>query len=209
MQFYDLSRPLTPATAVYPGDTPVTVTHQLRLRDGALCNLSSIEFSVHAGTHVDAPRHCLDAGPGIESIPLASLIGRARVVTLPAVSAITLAVVQALDLTCVTRLLVHTRHSDVADDVFDPALVHFTPDAAAWLGAAGLRLIGTDAPSVDPLQSADLAVHLAFMAGGVVIVENLRLRDVPDGDYELIALPICIAGSDGAPARVVLRSWVE
>ncbi|MFZ2420613.1 MAG: cyclase family protein [Anaerolineae bacterium] len=206
MQFYDLSRPLTPRSAVFPGDTPVSLTHNLLLRQGDACNLSSITLSVHAGTHVDAPRHNSDAGPGIDRIPLDVLIGRARVVTLPVTNAITLADVQALDLAGVTRLLVHTRDSDVPDDVFDHDLVFFTPDAAAWLGDQGVRLIGTDAPSVDPVSSADLAAHRAFLRGAVVIVENLCLRAVPDGDYEVMALPLCIAESDGAPARVVLRT---
>ena len=92
------------------------------------------------------------------------------------------------------------------DDVFDHDLVFFTPDAAAWLGDQGVRLIGTDAPSVDPVSSADLAAHRAFLRCAVVIVENLCLRAVPDGDYEVMALPLCIAESDGAPARVVLRT---
>ncbi|MBK9234517.1 MAG: cyclase family protein [Anaerolineae bacterium] len=151
-------------------------------------------------------RHNSDAGPGIDRIPLDVLIGRARVVTLPVTNAITLADVQALDLAGVTRLLVHTRDSDVPDDVFDHDLVFFTPDAAAWLGDQGVRLIGTGAPSVDPVSSADLAAHQAFLRCAVVIVENLCLRAVPDGDYEVMALPLCIAESDGAPARVVLRT---
>ena len=204
--FYDLSRTLSPRTAVFPGDTPVSVTQNLLLQQGDACNLSSITMSVHAGTHVDAPRHNSDAGVGIDRVPLDVLIGPARVVTIAVQDAITLAVVQALDLTGVTRLIVHTRGSDVPNDVFDHDLVYFTPEAAAWLGGQGLRLIGVDAPSVDPASSADLAAHLAFLRHDVLIVENLCLRGVPDGDYEIMALPLRIAESDGAPARVVLRT---
>lgn len=203
---YDLSRTLTPRTAVFPGDTPVSVTQNLLLQQGDACNLSSITMSVHAGTHVDAPRHNSDAGMGIDRVPLDVLIGPARVVTLAATDVIALADVQALDLVGVARLIVHTRGSDVPNDAFDHNLVYFTPDAAAWLGSQGLRLIGVDAPSVDPASSADLAAHLAFLHHDVVIVENLCLRDVPDGDYEMMALPLRIAESDGAPARVVLRT---
>ena len=204
--FYDLSRALTPHIAVFPGDTPVSITQNLLLQQGDACNLSSITMSVHAGTHVDAPRHNSDAGLGIDRVPLDVLIGPARVVTLTVKEAITLADVASLDLTGVTRLIVHTRDSDVPNDVFDGDLVYFTPDAAAWLGRQGMRLIGTDAPSVDPVSSADLTAHLAFLRHDVVIVENLCLRHVPDGDYEVMALPLCIAESDGAPARVVLRT---
>jgi arylformamidase len=207
--FYDLSRTLTPRTAVFPGDTPVSVTQNLLLQQGDACNLSSITMSVHAGTHVDAPRHNSDAGMGIDRVPLDVLIGPVRVVTLAATDALALADVQALDLVGVTRLIVHTRDSDVPNDAFDHDLVYFTPDAAAWLGTQGVRLIGTDAPSVDPASSADLAAHLEFLRYDVVIVENLCLRDVPDGDYEMMALPLRIAESDGAPARVVLRTLAQ
>lgn len=204
--FYDLSRVLTPRTAVFPGDTPVSVTQSLFVQRGDSCNLSSITMSVHAGTHMDAPRHYSDAGPGIDGVPLTLLIGPARVVTLAVTDAITLAAVQALDLRGVTRLLVHTRNSDVPDDVFDHDLVYFTPDAAAWLGRQGVRLIGTDAPSVDPVASSELAAHHAFLRYGVIIIENLCLREAPDGDYEVMALPLRLADGDGAPARVVLRT---
>lgn len=204
--FYDISRVLTPRTAVFPGDTPVSVTQSLFVQRGDSCNLSSITMSVHAGTHVDAPRHYSDAGPGIDGLPLTLLIGPARVVTLAVTAAITLAAVQALDLRGVTRLLVHTRDSDVPDDVFDHDLVYFTPDAAAWLGRQCVRLIGTDAPSVDPVASSELAAHHAFLRYDVIIIENLCLRDVPDGDYEVMALPLRLADGDGAPARVVLRT---
>ncbi len=206
LMFYDLSRTLSPRTAVFPGDTPVSATQSLFVQRGDPCNLSSITMSVHAGTHVDAPRHNSDAGLGIDRVPLDVLIGPARVVTMTVQEAITLAAVQALDLTGVARLIVHTRGSDVPNDVFDHDLVYFTPEAAAWLGGQGLRLIGVDAPSVDPARSADLAAHLAFLRHDVLIVENLCLRGVPDGDYEIMALPLRIAESDGAPARVVLRT---
>lgn len=213
---YDITRTLTPRTAVFPGDTPVSIVPTLQMRAGDSCNVTAIAMSAHAGTHVDAPRHYSDAGIGIDAVSLDVLIGPARVVTLNVPEVITIADLErTLQLTYpasdsayatrATRLLIHTRASDVPDDVWDDAFAYFDPQAADWLGANGVRLIGTDAPSVDPAASKDLPAHNAFLRHGVVIVENLCLRDVPDGEYELIALPLKIADNDAAPARVALR----
>lgn len=213
---YDITRTLTPRTAVFPGDTPVSIVPTLQMRAGDACNVTAIAMSAHAGTHVDAPCHYSDAGIGIDAVSLDVLIGPARVVTLNVPEVITIADLErTLQLTYpasdsayatrATRLLIHTRASDVPDDVWDDAFAYFDPQAADWLGANGVRLIGTDAPSVDPAASKDLPAHNAFLRHGVVIVENLCLRDVPDGEYELIALPLKIADNDAAPARVALR----
>jgi arylformamidase len=103
-------------------------------------------------------------------------------------------------------LLLHTHASNMPDDVFDPNYPFLTSEEADWLGSQGIRLIGVDTPSVDPPESVTLPTHKAFLRHDVIIVENLCLRGVPDGAYELIALPLKITGGDAAPARVVLRS---
>lgn len=203
-KYYDLSRSLTPATAVFPGDTPVTISPVMRMADGAACNVSSITLSVHAGTHIDAPRHFADGAPGVDELPLDVLIGPARVISISG-PALTPEMLERFDLAGVVRLLLHSAASSVPDDVWEDEFLAITPAAAAWLGQHGLRLLGTDAPSVDPAASQDLPTHKALLHYGVVIVENLCLHGVPDGDYELIALPVRIAGCDAAPARVLLR----
>ena len=80
---YDITRPLKPDTAVFPGDTPVRFSTVLRLADGASCNLSAISMTAHAGTHVDGECHYDDASAGVDAVPLEVLIGLARVITLP------------------------------------------------------------------------------------------------------------------------------
>ncbi len=208
---YDVTRILTPHTAVFPGDTPVSIAPTLQMRAGDSCNVTAITMSAHAGTHVDAPRHYSDDGVGIDDVPLDVLIGPARVVTLDVAGAITTADLQnafrdlPYAIRAAPRLLIRTRASDTPDDVWDDSFAYFDPQAAEWLGANGLRLIGTDAPSVDPATSRALPAHRAFLRHDVVIVENLRLQGVPDGEYELLALPLKIAGGDAGPARVVLR----
>jgi arylformamidase len=208
MTIYDITRPLSAQTAVYPGDPPVTLTPVQDMRQGDACNVSGISMSLHAGTHIDAPRHYAADAPGADALDLNLLIGPARVVTLDAGDIIALAMVQALELQNVRRLLLHTRASgpQALQTPFDPTYPSIAPAAAAWMGQQGLGLIGTDAPSVDPVDSVALPAHHAFHRYGVLIIENLYLRGVPDGDYELVALPLKVVDGDAAPARVILRS---
>ena len=206
---YDITRPLTVRTAVFPGDTPVSIVPVMEMRNGDSCNVSGITMSVHAGTHIDAPRHYSDDAPGVESLDLEVLTGRARVVTLDVTDAIALPHLTGLHLGDLSglALLIHTRASGASatNDVFDPSFAYFTPQAADWLGMQGVRLVGTDTPSVDEASSKELPAHKTFLKHNIVIVENLYLRDVPDGDYELLALPLKIVDCDAAPARVILR----
>lgn len=168
--------------------------------------MSALTTSVHASTHIDAPLHYGEGEIGIDLVPLEALIGPARVVTLRNPQAVTLREVQGWDLRGVTRLLIHTRNSSTPDHVFDHQLVHIEPDAAEAIGQAKIRLIGTDAASVDPATNAQLPAHHTFLKYRVIIMENLQLSGVPDGNYELIALPLRISNCDAAPARVVLRT---
>jgi arylformamidase len=206
MMIYDITRPLSPRTAVFPGDVPVRIAPTMRMQDGDPCNVTAITLSTHAGTHLDAPRHCSDTGDGVDAIPLDVLLGPARVISLAAEAMITTADLQrALEgQPFPARLLIHTPASERPEDVWLSAFASFTPEAAEWLGAHGLRLIGTDAPSVDSAESKDLPAHQAFLRYGVFILENICLRNVPDGDYELVALPLRLVDGDAAPARVVL-----
>ncbi len=202
---YDLTRPLSSRTPVYPGDTPVSITPTSQMCDGDLCNVSSIAMTVHAGTHIDAPRHYADGAPGVDALDLSVLTGTAQVVTLDIALAIDVTDLVHLTNLSGKGLLVHTRGSEALNDVFDPGYTFFTPAAAEWLGGQGVRLIGIDTPSVDPADSTDLAAHHAFLRHDTIIIENLCLRAVPDGHYRLLALPLKIVDCDAAPARVLIE----
>jgi arylformamidase len=205
---YDITRTLSAKTPVYPGDPPVIITPLAQIATGDPCNVSGISMSMHAGTHIDAPRHYADGAPSVEALDLNILIGPARVVSLSARDEITREALRAAlpgDLAGLA-VLVHTRASEANGEIFDPSFAHFTPQAAEWLGTAGVRLVGTDAPSVDGADGIELTAHKAFYSAGIYILENLVLRGVPDSDYQLTALPLKIAGADGAPARVVLTA---
>lgn len=202
---YDITRPLAPNTAVFPGDTPVRFSTVLRLADGASCNLSAISMTAHAGTHVDGECHYDDHSAGVDAVPLDVLIGPARVISALDMPVITRAWLEKQNVRDVKRLLLRTKNSAAPDDVFDVAFTYFEPDAAEYLGETGLRLIFTDCPSVDKSDAKKLIAHAGFFKHHVFIAENAQLADVPDGDYELVLLPLKLAGRDGAPARAILR----
>ncbi|MEE8586245.1 MAG: arylformamidase [Acidobacteriota bacterium] len=203
-KLYDISPLLAPAIAVWPGDAPFQRSQSLSISQGASVNLSSMSLSLHTGAHADAPSHFDDQGATIEDVDLEAYIGPARLVTVEAQET-----VSAQDLRPVLedrpqRLLVRCN-PDFDPRRFPPRFVHFSPEAAQAIGQAGARLVGLDAPSVDFVDSQELPCHHIFQRHGTAILENLLLKGVPDGEYELIALPLRIAGGDASPVRAVLR----
>lgn len=205
MTLYDLSWPLRPDLPVWPGDHPVTWSWTLRRADGASVNLGAWAATTHAGAHADAPLHVDDAGPSIDALDLAAFWGEASLVDAPPTAPLDEAWVdEMLARRPAPRLLVRTGcWRDPAR--FPTVFPTLTPGAAQRLAAAGIRLFGTDAPSVDPFDAKDLAVHRALLGAGVAVLENLRLDGVPPGRYELVALPLRLVGADASPVRAVLR----
>ena len=201
---YDITRPLTPATAVWPGDTPVSHQWVQRIAAGDAVNVSAITLSTHAGTHADAPYHYADSGARLADVPLDVHIGQATLIDVDTDGEILPSHLADVDLAQVERLLVRTRASARPDNLWHDDFAYLSVAAAELLGACGVRLFGTDAPSVDPMQSKTMDAHRTLLRGGVYILESLQLRDVPPGEYELIALPLKIA-LDASPVRAILR----
>ena len=203
---YDVTRPLSPDLAGWPGDVRCNLATTLAIARGDAVNVSALSLSTHLGTHADAPRHFDEGGATAERLPLAAFLGPATLVDFSHLDGpLTPDHLDGIELGRVQRLLVRTPASALPDGVWPQKIVCPTAAAARRLAEAGLLLFGTDAPSVDPLDSKTLDAHHALHAGGVAILEGLQLRDVPPGDYELIALPLKLA-ADGAPARAVLRA---
>lgn len=203
MKIYDISPLIHPGIAVWPGDSLFSRREVLQVCRGDSVNLSTIQLSLHTGSHADAPYHVGDDGKSIEEIDLEVYIGRARLVSLNVQELIQEKDVAPLLSDAPERLLIRCN-PDVDPDSFPRSFVYFAPEAATRIGHAGVKLIGTDAPSVDRVDSTDLPAHHAFSRFRVAILENLYLRAVPDGDYELIALPLKIAHGDGSPVRAIL-----
>lgn len=212
MEIYDVSVPLSDATPTYPGDPGIRIESSSTLANGDNANVSFMHFGLHSGTHVDAPAHFIEGGSKVSSLPLSSLIGLADVVEVPdEVRVINSEFVAANCTRSSQRILFKTRNSafwNNPQDGFREDYTYLDPDAAKLLVASGVRLVGIDYLSVEQFRSETFETHLALLSKGVVILEGLDLRAVPSGTYELICLPLKIAGGagDGAPARVVLRT---
>ena len=207
MRYWDISEPLEPSSATFPGDNPFSQEWVARQERGASCNVSTIRMSVHVGTHTDAPLHFDLAGPDMASVPLDAYMGRCRVIDVRGEGSPSLVPASALPpakLAGAERVLLRT--SDAHDHrAWNHGFTALGPAAAQALADAGVRLVGIDTPSMDHADSKDLSGHHALFAGRVAILENLDLRGVPEGDYELIALPLRIVGGDSSPVRAILR----
>jgi arylformamidase len=206
--FYDISQTLGEGIAVWPGDQEYRFGWTMRIADGEISNVSALTIGTHTGTHIDAPLHLFDSGTDVATIPINSCMGRARVFSLASETRITVADLRFLDWQGVERVLFKTRSCIAARSQFDPAFVSIDESAADFLVKNKVVLVGTDAPSVDPFESRDLSSHKILLGGGVVILEGARLGEVPEGDYQLICLPLKLSGLDGSPVRAILiRDW--
>ncbi|MCB0166352.1 MAG: cyclase family protein [Anaerolineae bacterium] len=204
---YDVTRPITPNLAVWPGDTPFDKQFAMRMADGDSVNVTTLTMSSHMGTHVDAPYHFVDDDTHLEQVSLEPFIGPATVITVTkAAGPLTPADFPGLDWSQVERLLVHSTASHKPLDKFAEDYVYPSPELADWLAGHGVILFGTDAPSVDDMNSKALPGHHALRRHKIDILEGLLLDGVPDGLYELIALPLKIVGGDGSPVRAILRT---
>lgn len=203
----DISRNLAPDTAVWPGDTPFSLRKMMEMQNGDSVNLTTLTISAHTGSHVDAPYHFADDGLTMEAVDLQPYWGPAQVVTVKKESGPLVAADFAnYDLSGAPRLLVRTPVSKYPVTEFPPAIPHPSPELADLLGSLGIRLYGTDALSMDDINSKTLPGHNAMLRNGIAILEGLDLTDAPDGLYELAALPLKIIGGDGSPVRAVLRT---
>lgn len=213
---YDLSPRIDASTPVWPGDTPFSSRLTWSLAEGGSVNLSTVTTTPHLGSHADAPFHTEDGGAGIAELPLAPFLGPCRVIEVPREADGTAPALvevrhlvdgdgEAIDPAVPPRLLFKT--GSVADHAtFPQRFTALSPQLAAHLAAAGTLLVGLDTPSVDPFDSTELAAHHALFRNGVANLEGLVLDDVPPGLYELIALPLRLAGLDASPVRAVLRA---
>jgi arylformamidase len=196
---HDVSVPLRTGMAVYPGDPAFSLTRVQSLAAGDIANVSEMELGVHTGTHVDAPLHFVDGAPAVDALDLDALVGPAQVVEVTGPDDIG---ADALDLLGdgTERVLFKTRNSAAwAEEGFYEDYAAISPAAAERIVSAGLRVVGVDYLSVGGVET-----HQTLLRAGVVAIEGLDLRAIEPGPYTLVCLPLKLAGSDGAPARVIL-----
>ena len=206
----DVSAALDPRTTpVYEGDAPMRFDFLKDMRRGDPLTLSVFSLGAHSGTHVDAPMHFVAGGASVDRVPLNALIGPARVIDIPdGVQAIDAAELDRHAWRGAQRVLFRTRSSRrgwMQSPVFHRDFAYIAPDAAQRLADAGVQLVGIDYLSAEQFGAPAPATHRILLGRGIPIVEGLALAGVADGDYDLIVLPMKVAGHEGAPARAVLR----
>jgi len=190
---------------LFPGDTPYRQEWAAQIGPGCPVNVSAITLSAHVGAHADAPLHYDAQGQAAGALSLAPYLGPCRVVhALDAGALVRMTdLSQALE-NLPPRLLVRTcRRFPLTQ--FDDQLTAFDPDTLAQLADLGVQLVGIDSASIDPADSKTLPSHQVIRQRGLRVLENLFLDDVPEGDYELIALPLKLMTADASPVRAVLR----
>ena len=204
----DISPPVGPAAPVWPGDTAYAAEVHWPMADGSPVAVHRITTTPHVGAHADAPAHFLPGGASIDAVPLEAYVGPCQVVHCLGAAGPVITLDQVRNQIgagpAAERLLVRTYAAFPTrwDDGF-PGLA---PDLLDWLADQGGVLVGTDCASLDPMRSTTMDAHHTAARRGLAILENLRLDEVPEGRYELIALPLRLVGLDASPVRAVLRT---
>lgn len=202
-KIWDISPPVDHKSAVFPGDTTYSQRLHFTLGPGCPVNVNAITLSPHTGAHADAPLHYADGAPAVGELDLSPYLGPCRVIHClncgPLVRPEHLA--HALK-ELPPRVLVRTAHT--ASQSWD-SFSAYAEETIALLAQRGVQLVGIDTPSVDPATSQQLPSHQQLLRHRLRVLENLVLDDVPEGDYELIALPLKLMQADASPVRAVLR----
>ena len=205
LRLWDISPPVHAGSPVFPGDTPFSQQWSARLSADCPVNVSALTLSPHTGAHADAPLHYDADGEAIGDVALEPYLGPCRVIHAIACGPL----VQWSDLAHALhdlppRVLVRT-YAKAPVTHWDPALTAYAPETIEHLADLGVQLVGIDTASIDPADSKALPSHQVIRRRGLRVLENLVLDDVPEGDYELIALPLKLTTADASPVRAVLR----
>ncbi len=205
-RWIDVSVPLQNGMVHWPGDPPVEIRRVKELRRGDSSTLSRLSMGSHTGTHLDAPSHFLKNGATLDRIPWEALIGPARVIGIRHPERVTVAELHRSRIRRGERILFKTRNSVRCwkGNSFRPDFVHLDAEAARFLVQRGVRTVGMDYLSVGGYKKDGRDVHRILLGAGIWIIEGLNLSSAAPGRYELVCLPLRIAGGEGAPARALL-----
>lgn len=205
-KLWDISPAVHTASPVFPGDTPYAQQWVASIGPGCPVNVSAITLSPHVGAHADAPLHYDAAGAAIGAVDLQAFIGPCRVIHAIGCGPLVRPEHLAHALADVPPRVLVRVYARMPQAHFDADLPAFAPETVALLADLGVLLIGIDSASIDPADSKALPSHQTIRQRGLRVLENLLLDEVPEGDYELIALPLKLVQADASPVRAVLRS---
>ncbi|HET7691601.1 MAG TPA: cyclase family protein [Gemmatimonadota bacterium] len=212
----DVSRPVSDGMELWPGDPPWRYRLSASIAGGDAANVGEVSGTTHAGTHVDAPLHVHSDGAPIDALPLEIFAGPAVLVDVSGEGDL----IGPQDIEAALRDDAARARTVAGDDPAERVLLRtgcdwsagfptrwraLSAEAAVWCGARGIRLVGTDAPSVDPADSTSLEAHRALGSAGVAILESLALAGIEPGRYALVAFPLRWIGADASPVRAALR----
>ncbi|HPT26806.1 MAG TPA: cyclase family protein [Bryobacteraceae bacterium] len=202
----DVTRPVYQGMPNWPGDPEPVIEQFAAIGDESFCNTSKVSMCVHTGTHMDAPLHFIDGAAPMDALPLDAVIGVARVVQINDPVAVRAAELPA-DLAEGERILFKTRNSAGlwAKPGFQRDFVYISQEAALALAQSKVRTVGIDYLSIGGFHSDMQETHLALLGAGIWVIEGLDLSQVEPVCYEMICLPLRLAGVEGSPARVALR----
>ncbi len=203
-EWIDISQPLNNDIATWPGDTPFSYEVSWSKEESGSVNVGKLTMSIHTGTHIDAPFHFDNDGKKVIDLDVQVYVGPARIIDVSNLESIGKKELENFHLEGVERLLLRTSSHGKVNE-FPDVIPYLRADIAPFLSEKGIRLIGVDVPSVDPLDDKELVAHHQLFQQGIHILENVVLDHVADGDYELIALPLALTDADGSPVRAVIR----
>ena len=204
-RIWDISPPVAPGSPVFPGDTPYSQEWSATLAADCPVNVSRITMSPHIGAHADAPLHYDPEGAPIGAVDLSPYLGPCRVIhAIGKGPLVRWEHLQHAATELPARVLVRT-YERMPVDRWDAQLAAYAPETIERLAGFGVKLVGIDTASIDPADSKSLDSHQVIRRLGLRVLENLVLDDVPEGDYELIALPLKLMAADASPVRAVLR----
>ena len=202
---FDISPPISERLQVWPGDTPPTREVLCDIHQGGNITLSTLRATVHLGAHADAPSHYGADAPTIDRRALELYLGPCEVLRVRAVPGKRITPDQLPRPVRAERVLFATG-TFPDPEKFNDDFAALAPELIEYLHRMGVKLVGIDTPSVDLFSSKDLPSHLTCLRHDMAILEGLVLKDVPEGNYELIALPLRLKDFDASPVRAVLRT---
>jgi arylformamidase len=203
-RIWDISPALHPALPVWPGDTAFTSDATWQIDDSCPVKVSKMTMSTHTGAHCDAPSHYSKDGQSIDLVDLSTYLGPCRVIHVQGTRLVQADQLRASLRGTPPRVLLRTYQT--TPRYWDSEFPAIAPEAIDLLAEHGVRLIGVDTPSLDPQSSKTMDAHHAVQRHRMAILEGIVLDEVPEGDFELIALPLKLAGLDASPVRAILRA---
>jgi arylformamidase len=208
MKYHDISPMISSRTAVFPGDREFRRNISLDFKTGANLLLSSIETTLHLGAHADSVSHYHSAGGGIEQRKLSAYFGKSQVIEVQVPRGARVypqhlkGSIEAPRVLFKTSSFPDSEHWNSDFNSLSPELIHF-------LHEKGVILVGLDTPSVDPETSKALESHQALYQTSMAVLEGLELSKVPEGSYQLVALPLRLKDADASPVRAILIEGSE